>query len=79
MTARPQVVPIVDRRTGEEWQHIGMRREGRLWVATVKNLTTGQVVAWGAMSPKFALYDALVKCGCPRDAATTAAKTAGWG
>jgi hypothetical protein len=25
-------------------------------------------------SPKFALYDALVACGCPRDAATKAAR-----
>lgn len=74
MTARRQLVEIFDRRTGETWTHVATKREGTQYAITVKNDTTGQLMTVKGGSAKFALLDALVACGCPRNVATDAAK-----
>jgi hypothetical protein len=69
------LVEIFDRRTGEEFQHVAavLTADGR-YKMKVKNLTTGQTGEKVDRSPRFALYDALLVVGCPRDAATKAAR-----
>jgi hypothetical protein len=67
-------VEIFDRRTGETWTHLKAVRLRDGWTMRVRNDTTKQEVERVGRSPKFAFYDALVACGCPRDAATKAAK-----
>jgi hypothetical protein len=67
-------IEIVDRRTGETWTHVHAKTFQGGWSMRVRNNVTKQETERVNRSPKFALYDALVACGCPRDEATKAAR-----